>query len=83
MTEKDVHHAGIRSSITAEAPLLAVVQRLTEHGIIRADEASDMFALLTAISGGSPHRLPARSRSTASGAEPKRHRHATRIDRLR
>lgn len=82
MTAKDPQTDVKRRSIAADGPLLAVVQRLTERGIIKPDEAGDMLALLSAISGGSPQRLPARLRQSADGSEPKRHRLPNRIDRL-
>lgn len=71
-----------RRNLAADGPLQAVVQRLTERGIIRPDEASDMFALLSAISGGAIHRLPARHRSRPEGVQPERHRRPQRIDKL-
>ena len=82
MTDRDTPLDHQRRSLATESPLLTVVQRLTERGIIREDEAGDMFALLSAISGGATHRLPTRARVTKDGSEPRRHRLAQRIDKL-
>ena len=79
MTDRDTPLDHQRRSLATESPLLTVVQRLTERGIIREDEAGDM---LSAISGGATHRLPTRARVTKDGSEPRRHRLAQRIDKL-
>lgn len=48
--DKPVSNSTGRRSLAREGLLPALVDRLTERGIIRPDEAEDMLALLTAFS---------------------------------
>lgn len=51
-----VPHIGKRRTIAKEGVLRALVQRLTERGIIQPDEAEDMMTLLSACSDFSSNR---------------------------
>ena len=57
--DKPVSNNTDRRSFADEGPLPALVERLTERGIIRPEEAEDMLALLQAFSDDAPDHAPA------------------------
>ena len=65
--DKPVSKSTAGHTLADEGPLPALVERLTERGIIQPEEAEDMLALLLAFSDDSNHDEANRRDMKASG----------------